>query len=373
MPSSPPLLAPSEIPSPALIFYPHIIRENAETVVALAGSASRLWPHIKTHKTREIVLLLMELGVKKFKCATIAEAELLGNCNVEEVILAYPLYGPNIQRFVRIIQNFPATRFLCLVEEIGCAEKLSQMAMNQGITNTGASIEVLVDVNPGMNRTGAIEDEVPGIYRSIETLPGLTGGGIHWYDGHNRQVDPLERLEAARYCVKRAGEIKRIIEESGGSVPRLIMGGTPIFPMYAQIGEVGLSPGTAFLFDAGYANRFVDLPFEPAAFILGRVISIPRVDRITIDVGSKAIAADPPGDRGVLLGHPGAKPISQSEEHWVFQVPGTNGFSRGDPVFILPTHICPSVALHSEAVVIDEKGNNVGTWSIAARDRRISI
>jgi hypothetical protein len=38
----------------------------------------------------------------------------------------------------------------------------------------------------------------------------------------------------------------------------------------------------------------------------------------------------------------------------------------------MPWHICPTVALHSEAIVIED-GKIAGSWKIAARERKLTI
>src|SRR5437764_13734928 len=88
----------SAVPSPALRFYPELIRRNLARVLELAGGPARLRPHVKTHKTREIVQLELAAGITKHKCATIAEAELLADAGAADVLVAYPLVGPNCER-----------------------------------------------------------------------------------------------------------------------------------------------------------------------------------------------------------------------------------------------------------------------------------
>src|SRR4051812_47671361 len=90
---------PSSLPSPALLFYKELIVRNLQHMVARVGSPQRLRPHVKTHKTREIVKLELAAGITKQKAATIAETELLAQCEVPDVLLAYPVVGPNARRF----------------------------------------------------------------------------------------------------------------------------------------------------------------------------------------------------------------------------------------------------------------------------------
>src|SRR5262245_11445558 len=106
----------ADIVTPALVFFPAIIQQNIERVIALAGSPDRLRPHAKTHKTREIVQMQLAAGVRKHKCATIAEAELLADVGVPDVLIAYQLLGPNLKRLSNLVQMFPDTQFSALVD-----------------------------------------------------------------------------------------------------------------------------------------------------------------------------------------------------------------------------------------------------------------
>ncbi|RKU32183.1 hypothetical protein C6495_11360 [Candidatus Poribacteria bacterium] len=109
--------------------------------------------------------------------------------------------------------------------------------------------------------------------------------------------------------------------------------------------------------------------FTPAALLLSRVISMPTQNRFTLDLGHKAIAADPDGVRGVILNVPGATVDKQHEEHWAVNMPRETAVRIGQEVYVCPTHICPSVALHQFYYVIDAEGYYRETWEVAARNR----
>ena len=140
---------------------------------------------------------------------------------------------------------------------------------------------------------------------------------------------------------------------------------------FAEIAEptIELSPGTLVLHDVGYAKRFPELIYQPAACVMTRVISQPTSNRLTLDLGHKAIAADPPaGQRFVIHELPNAVVVNHSEEHVVLQTDHANRYRPGDCFFAWPTHICPTCALHREAYVV-ENGEVRATWQIASRDR----
>ncbi len=68
-----------------------------------------------------------------------------------------------------------------------------------------------------------------------------------------------------------------------------------------EIPGLECSPGTCVLHDHSY-SRFTDLAdFTPAALLLTRVISRPTSTRVTLDLGYKAVASDPPAGKRCLL------------------------------------------------------------------------
>ena len=84
----------NELDSPALVIYPQRVTHNIRTAIAMTGDVNKLRPHIKTNKSPDAIQLLKEAGITKFKCASIAEAELLGICEAKDVLLAYQPIGP---------------------------------------------------------------------------------------------------------------------------------------------------------------------------------------------------------------------------------------------------------------------------------------
>jgi D-serine deaminase-like pyridoxal phosphate-dependent protein len=362
----------SAIFSPALLFYKDLIRRNIARAVEMAGQPSRLRPHVKTHKTREIARLELDAGIMKHKCATLAEAEMLAGCGVPDVLLAYNLVGPNCQRMARLIQAYPHCRFSVLADHPAAARALSE-----AMTRAGQGVDVLLDLDVGQHRTGiAPGDKAIALYELIDRLPGLRCGGFHVYDGHNHQERLADRQAAVRDLLGPVLALRERAEKKGLPVSRLVLGGTPTFPIYAALDLPGLecAPGTCFLHDHGYGTRFADLTgFTPAALLLTRVISRPTPTRITLDLGYKAIASDPPaGKRCVLLNAPDYEPVLQNEEHFVVESPAAGRFGPGDEVYAMPTHICPTCAMHRQAYVV-EHGTVTERWDIVARDRVLTV
>jgi D-serine deaminase-like pyridoxal phosphate-dependent protein len=358
----------SQIISPGLVLYKELIAANLRRMLEIAGGPARLRPHVKTHKMREVVAMQMAAGITKFKCATIAEAEMVASCGAGDVLIAYQLVGPNQPRLVRLMQKFPRCEFGVLVDHPIAARSLSVVVANAGLTAS-----IWLDIDVGQHRTGIpVGDDAAVLYELIGGLPGLRAAGFHVYDGHNHQPTPEERETAVKTQFAEVTRFKQDLERRGLHVPRVVCGGTPTFPIYATISGVELSPGTCIFNDNGYGSRFPEMGFERAALLVTRVISRTAPDRMCLDLGYKAVASDPKGDRLVLLDLPDAKLVLQNEEHLLVEIPEAARFKPGDELLACPTHICPTCALHREAYVV-EGGSVVGRWAVAARDRWLEV
>lgn len=357
---------PSPLLSPSLVIDRGLVRCNLETMLSLAGTPDRLRPHVKTHKMPAIVRLCGEKGITKHKCATIAEAEMVASAGGIDVLLAYPVVGPNIPRLASLVHNFPATTFRALVDDPEAARALSA-----GMNWISRPFHVLVDLEVGMGRTGIDpENGAEELYLLVSELPNLVPDGLSAYDGHIHDFEQTNRLIASRPGVEATLRLRDRLLERGLPVPRIVLGGTPTFPLHAQVKEpeIELSPGTCILHDVSYATRYPDLPFSLAAGLLTRVISRPRPGRLCLDLGHKAVAADPTAPRAHFPDLPDAKVVIHSEEHLVVDTSHAGHYPPGSTLFAYPTHVCPTCALHSQAYVV-EGGQVVDHWEVAARNR----
>ena len=238
-----------ELITPVLLYYKDYIIQNIQKAVAIAGDPQRLWPHVKTHKTRELISLLIEHGVTRFKCATIAEAEVVASCGPTDIILAYPLVGPTVARFLALQQNFPNVRFWSIGDDLEQLRRVSDAAQAAGTT-----IRFMADVNVGQNRTGVALDKVAAFYKEAVAMEGLAPDGFHCYDGHIHQSDFAERTRLAAEIMDKVLALKNSLVADGYSCTHLVMGGTPTFPCYAKYPDVYMAPGTVFLTDYLYSR-----------------------------------------------------------------------------------------------------------------------
>jgi D-serine deaminase-like pyridoxal phosphate-dependent protein len=357
-----------DIESPSLLVYPDRIDENIRRMIRLAEDVNRLRPHLKTAKMPDVVEMLLRHGVRKFKCATVAEAEMAAMAGAPDVLLACQPVGPNVSRLAILVKRFPQTIFSTLVDDLSAATALSN-----AFAAVRQRLDVWLDIDCGMHRTGV----EPGpaavdLCQHLTTLRALTVVGLHAYDGHIHEADPRTRADQCATAFAAVFELRRQLAEKIHRPLLLLAGGTPTFPFHAKRPDTDCSPGTCLLWDFGYADQFTDLDFLHAALVLTRIVSKPGPGLLCLDLGHKAIASENPHPRVRFPGLPDAVAEMHSEEHLVLRTDNAARFAVGDPLYGVPRHICPTVALHAEAVVIRQR-RAIERWKITARDRRLTV
>jgi len=357
--------------SPSLVIFRDLVDENLRRMISIAGNPERLRPHCKTHKMPAATQIELAAGIVRHKCATLAEAEMLAESGVKDIILAYQMVGPNIRRAVEFRKRYPHVKFGVIIDHPTPVSELST-----AISAAGRDIDVLLDIDTGQHRTGiVVGDEAERLYELIHSSPGLNAAGFHVYDGHQHQTDFEERRAAVLAEFNKVLDFRGRLRDKNLPVPTIICGGTGSFPVYALVDdpEIELSPGTCLFHDQGYTDLFPDLKFIPAALLLTRVVSRPTSDRVTFDLGYKAVASDPPaGKRLVLPEIPDAEMILQNEEHLVVKTASADRYQPGDHTWAIPRHICPTSALHKSVTVV-QNGHVVEKWDVSARDRQLTI
>ncbi len=358
-----------QLDTPALVIYPDRVQENIRLLIDAIDDVSRLRPHVKTSKSREAAQLMLEAGIQKFKCATIAEAEMLALCGAHDVLLAYQPNVAKIHRLLALMKAYPDTRFSCLVDNLTTARQIAEQAVEAGLI-----VPVYIDLNVGMNRTGILPDDaVLTLYAQLDKLDGIKPVGLHAYDGHLRNPDLAARTADCDKAFAPVQQLRDKLVALGFESPVIVAGGSPTFPIYAKRPDVECSPGTFIYWDKGYQTGLPEQPFLPAALVVTRVISLPDADKLCLDLGHKSVA--PEGElaqRVTFLNAPDLKAIGQSEEHLVVEAGVGHSYQIGDVLYGLPIHICPTVALYERASTV-ENGTITGEWRAIARDRMISV
>ncbi|MCD9576122.1 D-TA family PLP-dependent enzyme [Flavobacterium soyae] len=358
------------IDTPFLAAYEDRIRFNLERLIgSVNGNTQKLRPHIKTHKIGEILELFKIYNIKKIKCATIAEAELGAIHEIPDVLLAYQPVGIKKERWISLIQKYPDTSFSTITDNLDSAKALNEIAKKNDL-----KLNVYLDLNTGMNRTGfSISEDWTALVDKIIKLKNLHFEGIHIYDGHLKG-SAEERTNAASSSFSEIKEKTEAIEQKLGYELKIVAGGSNTFPFYATQENVECSPGTFVFWDSNYHIHLPEQKFKPALVIVGTIISKPTRSTLCIDIGYKAVASENPIDkRLVILNDENLIPTAHSEEHLILENKGKNEYKIGSTIYALPYHVCPTCALY-DAVQVVNKGHQIyDQWKVAARSREINV
>jgi 3-hydroxy-D-aspartate aldolase len=357
------------IDSPSLLILKDKVESNIDKMIAIAGGdSSRLMPHIKTNKMENVVRMMISKGIRKFKAATVAEAELAAMAGAEKVLISHQLLGPKIDRLLSLIEKYPNTKFASLADCNAVVDEISEKFSTKNLT-----AEIYYDINNGMDRSGhEIDDQLANDLKYAASKSHTKLSGLHVYDGHIRDDAYGERKAKIEAGMKNVYEIMEELKPRIGDL-EVIAGGTPAFTSHASETSRTLSPGTCVLWDWGYGDKFAEQNFEFAALVMSRIISKPKRGILTTDMGHKAISSENPIDKRIrFLNHDDLKLVSQSEEHGVIETSDWDNYEVGDILVGVPYHVCPTVNLYDEAqIIVNNQWTN--TWKIEGRKRKITV
>jgi D-serine deaminase-like pyridoxal phosphate-dependent protein len=312
--------------------------------------------------------LMLKAGIKKFKCATIAEAEMLAVAGAPDVLLAYQPVGPKADRLHRLAQKFPGTKFSCLIDDVRTAQHLSAV-----FERSNQTIDVYIDLNVGMNRTGIVPESALHLFETCRPLNGIRLTGLHAYDGHLRDPNLAIRTEQCNEAFLRVKTLQFTIKNKFNTELKIVAGGTPTYSIHRTRKEIECSPGTFIYWDKGYEQILPEQHYLHAALVITRVISKPAEDTICVDLGHKAIASENPLlNRVSFLNAPDLQPVGHSEEHMVLKTTHGSNYSVGDVLYGVPYHVCPTIALHDEAVIVQDH-DVITYWNNISRKRKITV
>ncbi|MDG1490321.1 MAG: alanine racemase, partial [Planctomycetota bacterium] len=134
--------------TPALLIDLGAARRNIDAVLSLTAGPARWRPHVKTAKVPEVLALYAQAGIRRFKCATPREAEVLAAVLEAEstpsgdILLAHHVHGRGLERLSELSARWPAVTFSTLAESV------------EQVVEIPPEVGVFVDIDLGMARTG---------------------------------------------------------------------------------------------------------------------------------------------------------------------------------------------------------------------------
>lgn len=304
----------------------------------------RLRPHVKAHKCTGLAAEQQGAGHKSFTCATPREILGMIAANVgDDFLLANETLDP--QRLTALANAQDDALITVAVD----SEETLFAADKAGIRN------VMIDINVGLPRCGC-QVSLAGRLADAARIRGITVRGVMGYEGHLMMVtDREEKKERVHQAMALLAEAH---EDVGGDI--VSAGGTGTYDMFSGTTVNEVQAGSYALMDTHYAQ--LESPFVQAMWVVGTVISVH--DKWSVaDVGLKSLSLD--------HGDPKIEKNSVwfcSDEHTTFSP--TDGEPRpkiNDRVFVIPSHIDPTMAMHEVAYVANSFGEIIAEWPIDLR------
>jgi 3-hydroxy-D-aspartate aldolase len=335
----------SEVPTPALLVDIDILDRNIAIMRDWSKSTGvKLRPHAKAHKCVEVGQRIMAAGALGISCATIGEAEVMALGGITGILITAPMVAADaVQRVRRLLLR---GHHLAIVTDHPESVKL----LADVAAGSGRKIDVLVDVDVGMGRTGChdIPDAV-ALAKQVKASPSLNYAGIQAYWGNLQHVTPFaERAQRIGVQIQR---VKATIDAPAN--------------LFTEI-----QPGSYLFMDSAYRAISIsenDNPFQPSLFVAASVVSVNTPGRVVVNAGWKAFAADS-GKPAALRGAPaGAEYRFMGDEHGALDFPGDAAKPKlGAIIEFLTSHCDPTVNLYGAFHVV--RGDEViDIWPIRAR------
>jgi 3-hydroxy-D-aspartate aldolase len=357
----------SDVPTPALLVNIDILDRNIALMRDRAAALGvKLRPHAKAHKCVEIAQRIVAAGAIGISCATIGEAEAMALGGIDGILVTAPLTSSDaIERLRRLLLR--DADIAVVADHPASVAQLSSVAAAAGRT-----LDVVVDVDVGMGRTGCLEIvDAVALARQITSTPALNYAGIQAYWGNLQHVSPFS--ERSRLIGIQADRVRAAVAAltAAGLPPAIVTGGgTGSHGIDAATGLfTEIQPGSYLFMDSCYGAISIsenDNPFAPSLFVAATVVSANKPGRVVVNAGWKAFAADSGKPQAVRGAPPGASFRFMGDEHGALDFEGDRGPALGAMVEFVTSHCDPTVNLYGAFHVV--RGDEViDIWPIRAR------
>lgn len=360
-----------QLNTPALVLDLGMLERNIAAMAAFAKAAGiALRPHSKTHKCPQIAARQLAAGALGNCCAKLGEAEAMTDAGIAGLLITSPVVSaPGIERLMALAAR---TRDLMVTAD----HPANVAALAQAAKDAGLVLNVVIDIDPGIHRTGVASPEaVLALAQLICSQPSLHFSGVQFYCGRHQHIESF--ADRKTEIMERTAYLKGIVDSLAAMEmkPAIVTGGgTGTHAIDAALGVfTELQVGSYVFMDHQYnvcdLRGDGRLPFEQALQIDARVISANTPGMATIDSGLKSMATEA-GVPPILSGVPeGTTFRFTGDEYARVTFPdGVEGPGIDSVVTLTPPHCDPTVNLYDAYHVV--KGHTlVDIWPITARGR----
>jgi D-serine deaminase-like pyridoxal phosphate-dependent protein len=371
-----------DIPTPAvLVEQPRVLANIDRMQEAADRRGIRMRPHAKTHKSPIVARWQIDRGAIGICCAKLGEAEVFAAAGFTDIRLPYPLNPANAARVVALLER---TRLSFVVDHPDVARGWSD-----AMTRAGRTVDVLVKVDVGFHRCGIDPDPHTAVafVAAVAALPGLSLKGLLSHAGQAYHASSEADLQAmAEMEVGTLQSLASLAREGGVQIDELSAGATPTARFSLQQDWLTeYRAGNYVYFDRTQVGLGAASLNDCALTVLATVVSKPAADRVILDSGSKALAADvargfsPLPGHGAILREVAMTAATQTDENLLVErlseehatvraLSGTTSLQPGQRVRLVPNHSCVVSNLVDEAW-LTEGDTVLGPLPIAARGK----
>lgn len=361
-----------ELDTPCLVVDQDKLEHNIRTMQThVTRFGKQLRPHAKTHKCSKIAGVQMEAGAVGICVAKVSEAEVLTRSGLKGTLITSPVVSDyKITRLMNCLSLDP--ELMVVVDNLANGQKLNDEAKRRGLI-----LNVLVDLDPGMGRTGVRFEDGLALGQSLHALPGLRLRGVQCYAGHVQHIVSFkERMHASLGWMEQAAGVFRQFREKGLPCEIFTGSGTGTYEIDNRIPELtDLQTGSYTMMDAEYMgigsseNPSSFERFSPALTLLTSVVNANHADHVTVDAGLKALYRDGATPYVLNPPTPHLEYTWRGDEHGQISFPaGTVRFELGHVLELVVSHCDPTVNLF-DVLFMTRNDRVTDVWPIDLRGK----
>jgi D-serine deaminase-like pyridoxal phosphate-dependent protein len=311
----------------------------------------------------------MDRGSVGICTAKVSEAEAMFQNGIDQILNTTGNVTPTkIRRAMNLRAQCPG--FIQATDSELNARLLSEAAVNMGIV-----ADVVVDVDPGIRRTGTpFGQPALRLAQLIDQLPGLNFRGMLCYDAaaqhvvgfQTRKAQTLERMVQATDTLE-------LMQRSGLNTEIFSGGGTGTYNIdHETKGMTDVQVGSYVFMDAQYISIGgeedieVYSDFATSLTVMATVLNDQYEGRATSDAGAKACTINQPWP--IVKGESDITYRSGSDEFGtiIYGDDPSRNYKVGDKLEVIVSHCDPVVNLYDQMYAI--RGDKVeAVWPISAR------
>jgi len=359
-----------DLETPCLVLDLDVLEHNLQKMQAAAARAGKdLRPHAKTHKCSALARRQIEAGAIGVCVAKVSEAEALVKAGIDNILITGPVVTPGkVERLVDLVATAPS--LMVVIDHPG-----NIALVDTALRARGMSMDVLLDVDVGLHRTGVRPPDALALAGKIDSRPNLRLRGIQAYAGQVQHIHAYDMREhTSHQCLRDAVHVFRDLQATFPACTIFSASGTGTFDIDLAVPEITeLQVGSYVCMDTEYLEiepadkGSQEAAFEPALRLLTTVVSTNHEGFVTVDAGLKSLYRDGGKPQVIVPANSALAYDWFGDEYGRVTCPDPSALPRlGTVLELVTSHCDPTVNLFDHYFLA--RGESVtGTWPIDLR------